>query len=434
MPPDAPTRVRRRVVGLIFGMVVINYMDRGNLAVAATGFGDELGLDALHRGLIFSAFGWAYATLQIPGGWLVDRVKPRTLYASICACWSVATLMQGFAGAFLQLFVLRLLVGLFEAPAFPTCNRVVTAWLPERERASAIGCYTSGQFVSLAFFTWALLWAQRAYGWHFVFVATGALGLIWSGVWLVFYRDPLASRSANRAEIDLIREGGGLVDMEAARTRAPSAGATRGDFALVLGRRKLWGIYLGQYAVTAIQWFFLTWFPTYLVKYRHFDFIKAGFLGSLPYVAAFAGILCSGFLSDLLVRRGVSPTTARKAPIIGGLLLSSAVIGANYVESHGLVILFMTVAMFGNGCASIAWVLISLVAPRRLLGLTGGVFNFIGQLSSITVPLVIGLLVRGSDFTPALTFVGAVGFAGALSYIFLVGPVERIADSSEAAP
>jgi ACS family D-galactonate transporter-like MFS transporter len=418
---------RVRVAGLLFGMVVINYMDRGNLAVAATGFGRDLGFDAVHLGLIFSGFGWAYAALQIPGGWLVDRVPPRLLYGCLCALWSVATLCQGLAGSFAALFALRLVVGMFEAPAFPTCNRVVTTWFPEGERATAIGCYTSGQFVSLAFFTSLLLFAQKVYGWRFVFTATGALGLAWSLVWMIFYRDPLASRTVSRAEIDHIRAGGALVDLET--TDRHSGSRLRwADLALVLSSRKLWGIYLGQYALTSIQWFFLTWFPTYLVKYRHIDFIKAGYVASLPYLAAFAGVLCSGLFSDLLVRRGVAPATARKIPIISGLLASAAIVGANYVTGRGPIIFFMTVAMFGNGFASIAWVLVSLAAPKRLIGLTGGVFNFIGQLSSFTVPAAIGFLVRGTDFTPALSFVGGLALCGALSYILLVGKIERIPD------
>jgi ACS family D-galactonate transporter-like MFS transporter len=178
--------------------------------------------------------------------------------------------------------------------------------------------------------------------------------------------------------------------------------------------------------VTATLWFFLTWFPTYLVEYRHLDFIKAGFLASLPFLAAFVGILASGFLSDFLMRRGVSATTARKVPVVSGLLLCTSIVGANYVEKPAWIILFLTIAGFGNGFSSIAWVFVSTLAPPRLLGLTGGVFNFFGNLSSIFVPLIIGLLVRGNNFAPGLVFVAALALIGALSYIFIVGRVERI--------
>jgi ACS family D-galactonate transporter-like MFS transporter len=423
-----PTRVRLRIAVMLFITIVINYLDRSNLSVAATDLARDLNFSAPRMGQVFSAFGWAYALLQIPGGWLVDRVRPRVLYATICALWSAATILQGFAGTFLALFGLRLLLGICEAPAFPICNRVVTTWFPDRERAAAIACYTSGQFVGIAFLLPVLAYTQKSLGWQYVFIFTGAAGLVWAALWYLFYRDPHDANGINDAEIDYIRRGGGLA---VARKEAVVAGRKISwrDWSLIVGQRKLWGVYLGQYAVTSTLWFFLTWFPTYLVKYRHMDFIKAGFLASLPFLAAFCGVLSSGFLSDFLIKRGVSPTVARKFPIITGLLLSTSVVGANYVSSPNWVIVFLTIAFFGTGFASITWVLVSSLAPRRLLGLTGGVFNFCGNLASITVPLIIGYLVKEDNFAPALVFVGGLGLLGALSYIFLVGRVERIADT-----
>jgi MFS transporter, ACS family, D-galactonate transporter len=188
----------------------------------------------------------------------------------------------------------------------------------------------------------------------------------------------------------------------------------------------LWGIFIGQFAVNSTLWFFLTWFPTYLVEYRGLSFIKTGFLSSLPFLAAFVGVLSAGFLSDFLVKKGVSKDKARKAPIITGLLLSTSIIGANYVDSPGLIVMFMSIAFFGNGFASITWVFVSLLAPKRLIGMTGGVFNFIGGTASIIIPIVIGFLVKGGNFAPALTFIACVTLMGALSFIFLVGKVERV--------
>jgi ACS family D-galactonate transporter-like MFS transporter len=194
----------------------------------------------------------------------------------------------------------------------------------------------------------------------------------------------------------------------------------------VLSHRKLWGIYIGQFAVNSTLWFFLTWFPKYLVDYRGLDFIKSGYWASIPYLAAFTGILCSGFLSDYLVKKGVSPAKARKRPIIIGLLLSAFILGANYVSLPGLIIFFMSLSFFGVGFASITWIFVSTLPPKHLINLTGGVFNFIGQLAGIIVPIVIGLLASGGSFAPALVFVAVLGLLGACSYIFLVGNVERI--------
>jgi MFS transporter, ACS family, D-galactonate transporter len=426
MPGNVLTQVRFRVAAMLFVTVAINYLDRSNLSVASIELARDLRLDPVHLGIIFSAFGWTYALFQIPGGWLVDRVGARPMYAAVCGLWSLATLAQGFAHTFLILLGLRLLLGLFEAPAFPICNKLATSWFPENERAAAIGFYTAGQYAGLAFLTFVLVRAQARLGWHYVFFITGAIGLAWSAFWYAFYRDPKHSGRLTAVERDHIQAGGGWVDGHPGSGR--SFAVSPGDLRHVLTKRKLWGIYIGQFALNAVPWFFITWFPTYLVTYRHFDFIKQGFSSSLPFVAAVCGVIAGGLLSDHLARRGVPASIARKGPIIGGMLLSTCVVGANYVDDPGWVIFFLTVAFFGNGFASITWVLVSLMAPRRLLGLTGGVFNFCGNLGGTITPFVIGVIVKYGGFGAALAFISAMALGGALSYIFLVGEVERVPD------
>ncbi|ANS29677.1 MFS transporter [Rhodococcus opacus] len=418
------SKARVLIAVMLFVTVVINYMDRANLSIAMPAIADEMDLSKAQQGLLLSAFGWTYAALQIPGGWLVDRIPPRLLYPACLILWSVATAFMGVIGGFVALIALRLLVGVFEAPAYPINNRVATAWYPERERATVIGFYTSGQFIGLALLTPFLSWLQSVLSWHWVFIVTGTIGAVWGAVWYAFYREPRDSR-ANDAEIDLIRDGGGLVDL-ADEQQPERPAVTRNDVATVLGRRKLWGIYLGQFCLTSTLWFFLTWFPTYLVEYRDMDYIKSGFLASLPFVAALVGVLFSGVFSDFLLRKGVSLGVARKGPIIVGLLLTVAMIGANFTDSTAMVIVFLSIAFFGNGLASITWSLVSALAPERLLGLTGGMFNFIGNLSSIATPIVIGLLVTDDSFAPGFVYMTVVTAVGVASYVFLVGRVERV--------
>ena len=424
MKSPATSRIRYGVAGMLFVTVAINYLDRGNLAVAATALARDLRLDPIHLAWIFSGFGWAYAFFQIPGGWLVDRVRPRVLFALVCGFWSLATLMQGFAGAFLALLGLRLLLGLFEAPSFPICNKLATAWFPEGERAGAIGFYTSGQFIGLGLLTPLLVLAQSRFGWRSVFVITGGIGLAWSAFWYFRYRDPDESARLSDREREHIRDGHGWANA------AGPAKFNLADLRFVLSQRKLWGIYIGQFALNSVPWFFLTWFPTYLVQFRHFDLAQTGISSALPYLAAVAGVLAGGVCSDLLVRRGVSASFARKAPIIAGMLLSTSVVGANFVTQQRWVVFFFTFAFFCNGFASITWILVSLLAPRRLIGLTGGVFNFFGNLASALVPLAIGVIVKHGGFAPALAFIAAVALGGVFSYLFLVGKVQRIPSST----
>jgi ACS family D-galactonate transporter-like MFS transporter len=415
------TRFRFMILAAVFVNVVINYMDRTNISVAGPYMMANLQLNSVQLGLIFSAFGWTYVALQIPGGILADRFSPRVVYTFCLICWSLVTIAQVFAKGFASLLGCRMAVGIFEAPAYPTNNRIVTSWFPNHERASAIGVYTSGQFLGLALLAPVLTSLQHYTGWKGLFIITGIAGIAWGTVWYFFYRDPGNHPGANEKELEYIEKGGGLTNR-----KKDSIQFKWSDLRQVFIYRKLWGIYIGQFCLGATMWFFLTWFPTYLVKYLGFDFLQSGFYTSIPYLSAFCGILLSGFLSDYLLKKGIAETTARKIPVVVGLLLTVFIIGANYTEKPAWIIAFMCIAFFGNGIASITWIFVSLLAPKHLLGLTGGVFNFIGGLSAVLIPLMIGLLVRGGSFTTALLTIGLIGIAGALSYIFLVGKVERI--------
>jgi ACS family D-galactonate transporter-like MFS transporter len=419
------TRVRYGMLGLVFINVMINYLDRSNLSVAAATLSKDLQLSTVEMGLIFSAFGWTYALLQIPGGLIADRFGPRVLYAFCLITWSITTLLQGFAKGFVSLFGLRLATGAFEAPCYPINNRIVTSWFPNHERASAIALYVSGQFIGLAFFTPVLVTIQYYFGWQGLFVITGLVGLIWGVVWYIFYRDPLDHSRVNKEELAYIEKGGGLISGKKNEAGQPSIWKWA-NVKQVFTNRTLWGIYIGQFAMNAMLWFFLTWFPTYLVQYRGLNFIKSGYLASIPFLAACAGLLLSGFLSDHLIKRGTSIGIARKTPIIIGLIVSASIVGANYSNNTGFIIFFMALAFFGAGMALISWVFVSILSPKHLIGLTGGVFNFMGNLASIIVPIVIGFLVKGGDFEPALIFIGALGLIGALSYIFLVGKITHV--------
>ena len=422
------SRTRYVITALLFITGVINYLDRTNLSITAPSLSAELKIDPVTMGWLFSAFGWTYTAMQIPGGWLADRVHPRIVYPLTILVWSVATFSLGFVAGIVSLFILRLAVGVFEAPSYIVNNRIVTTWFPERERATTIGIYISAQYVGLGFLTPVLVWIEAAHGWRSVFVLTGILGVIAAISWAAIYRDPSKFRGTNDAELDLIREGGGVPELSSrlVREQAGRKSFTWSDLVVVLSKKKLWGLYIGQFSYLASANFFLTWFPTYLVQYRHLDFIKAGFYASVPFLAGFGGVLVSGFISDALLRAGYSLSASRKIPVLTGIALSVLIVGAQFVESPGLIIMFLAIAFFGTGMASITWSYVSALAPERLIGLTGGVFNLFGGLSSIVIPIAIGYLVNGGSFAPALALCSGLAVVAACCYIFLVGRMERV--------
>jgi ACS family D-galactonate transporter-like MFS transporter len=254
-----------------------------------------------------------------------------------------------------------------------------------------------------------------------MFIATGLFGLVWAGCFRLLYREPHESR-ANAAEVELIRSGGGQMEWGDSREAGPVAIPA----SIAFRSRKMWGLLLAHMGETCANWFFLTWFPTYLVKYRHIQFIKVGFMATLPFLAAWIGVLLSGWLSDRMLRGGFSLSVARKVPIVTGMLLATSLIGANYVSSPALIITFMTVAFFGSGLAAISWSVVSSIAPVNLVGLASGTFNFVGTSMGVVVPLIIGFLVNSDDFSPALVFVGSMALLSVLSWTVVIGRIERI--------
>jgi MFS transporter, ACS family, D-galactonate transporter len=416
------TRIRYAILTLLFLGVVINYVDRANLALAIPLIGVDLHLNAVEKGLILSAFGWTYAFMQIPGGFVIDRLGPRLTYALSLGVWSIITGLQGLVRSAGVLIGLRFGLGISEAPAFPVNSRVVAAWFPNKERASAVGIYTAGEYVGLAFLTPVLALILANFGWQTMFIACGIVGFIYALIWFWRYRDPKHSRSANEAELNYIREGGGLAERALEHSKVNWSEALE-----LLKHRQLWGMYIGQFAAASTLWFFLTWFPSYLVTARHLSIIKVGLYAIIPYIAAFCGVLVGGVIADWLLRRGLSLGASRKIPITVGLLLASAIALSNYINSTELVITVMSIAFFGQGITGIAWTLVADTAPRELLGLAGGVFNFFANLGSIITPLVIGFVLAATNsFNYALTYMGVLALIGALSYIFIVGKVYRI--------
>ncbi|WP_160723948.1 MFS transporter [Bacillus sp. USDA818B3_A] len=416
------TNIRYIMLGMLFIVTAVNYIDRSALGVAAPVMKEDLYLDAVKLGLAFSAFNWAYTMFNIPGGWLLDRFGARKVYGTALLLWSTFTLFQGFISTLLALFILRFLVGIMEAPSFPGNSRLTTMWFPQHERGRAVSIYNSAQYFGLALFTPVMAWILQTFGWNHVFIVAGSAGIFMAILWFIVVREPSNHPRVNQAELDYINSGGGLANIETHKTKVKWS-----HVRLLLTNRQMIGIYIGQYALNTIVWFFLTWFPSYLVDEKGLTLMETGFAASIPYIGAFFGCILGGFLSDTLLKRGKSLAVARKTPIIAGFLLSSTIVLANYTQSTFAIILIMSIAFFAKGMAGLTWTLVGDMAPKELVGLSAGIFNTIGNTAGIVTPLVIGFILnKTNSFSGALVFVASILFIGALSYIFIVNKPQRI--------
>jgi ACS family glucarate transporter-like MFS transporter len=278
-----------------------------------------------------------------------------------------------------------------------------------------------------------MAWIAHGYGWRYVFFVMGGLGIIMGLVWIKTVYSPKEHPSINEAEFDYIREGGALVDLDAPRSglksdpRATDSGPKWDHIRQLLSNRMMIGVYLGQYCINTLTYFFLTWFPVYLVKERGLSILQAGFVATLPALCGFIGGVLGGVISDAILRKTGSLTMARKIPIVGGMLLSMSIIACNYVDGQALVVGFMALAFFGKGIGALGWAVVSDTSPKEAGGVSGGLFNSFGNLSSITTPIVIGYIVAATgSFNGALVFVGINALVAAVAYLVVVGKIERV--------
>jgi MFS transporter, ACS family, D-galactonate transporter len=416
-----PSRARILILALIAIATMINYLDRTVLGIAAPLFSRQFGIDARTLGFILSAFGWTYALAQIPGGALLDRIGVRITYYWSLTLWSAFTALQGLATGVWSMLFCRLGLGAAEAPCYPANSRVLNAWFPQGERARANATYSVGQYVGLGLLSPLLYWITEEFGWRALLIGVGITGILFGFVWLRFYSEPDAGR-ANAAELNHIRAGGGLA------SGSTSVGFSWKRIGFLLGKRQILGASIGQFCGNATLVFFVTWFPSYLAGELKMGWLKAGFFAMMPFIAASIGVLFGGALSDFLLRRTGSANIARKLPVIAGLCLAATSVLATVAGSNALVIMVLSIAFFGQGMVNLGWTLISDVAPRQLIGLTGGVFNFFANVASIVTPIVIGYTVAasGGSFRLALTFISALAIIGVLVYVFVIGDVKRV--------
>lgn len=422
------------IVSLLFFATAINYADRTVLSIAGPALAKSLDLNSVSMGYIFSAFGWSYVLAQLPGGWLLDRFGSRRIYAISLFVWSFFTFITGFTGflvgftAVVVLFILRFMLGIAEAPAFPANSRITVAWFPTKETGTAAALFNSAQYFATVLFAPLLGYIVHTYGWKYSFIFMGIVGFIFLLIFLKFIHAPKKSKYINPEELDYITKGGALVDMDhKVNDKTKNNEAPKWHYLRQLLKNRMFiGVYIAQYCINAITYFFITWFPVYLVQDRGMTILKAGIVAVLPAIFGFVGGNLGGLFSDYLFRKGASLSVARKVPIVFGMLISMSMILCNYTEVEWMVVAFMALSYFGKGVGALGWAVNADTAPKEITGLSGALFNTFGNLSSIVTPIAIGYIigVTGS-FNGALVFVSIHAFMAIVSYVFIVGKIQR---------
>jgi ACS family D-galactonate transporter-like MFS transporter len=409
---------RRWGVAWLLGVgVLINYFDRINLSVASDALHKEFGITALQFGYLSSAFNWTYTALQLPIGVLLDRFGVKRLGRIGAFLWSVATFGAALAPGAYTFFGMRLLLGIGEAPSFPSNAKAVGRWFPRHERSLATAMFDAAAKFGPAVGVLAVGGVAARFGWRWSFAVTGALSLLYFLVFAIYYRDPDEDPRLSTAEREYIRDG------ESAAP--PGKGASLG---YLLRQRKVIGLGVGFFGYSYCLYLLLYWMPTYFSSMK-LDTFHSLVYTSVPWVFATAvDLFVGGWLVDALVRRGHRDTAVRKTVLIVGTCFGLTIAGAMSTTNPTVALFWFSLALGGLATAApVGWSIPSLISPRDSVGKVSSILNFGIQSAGIASPIVTGYITGVThSFSHAFAVAAVLLLSGIPAYIFLLGKIEQV--------
>jgi MFS family permease len=409
-------------------LAVVTYIDRVSISFAEQSIRRDLGLTKVQMGWAFTAFGWAYALFEIPGGYFGDWIGPRAVLTRIVLWWSFFTAATGWAWNFVSLLVTRFLFGAGEAGCFPNLTKAFTTWLPENERVRAQGIMWLSARWGGAFTPPLVALVMSQVGWRHAFEIFGCLGVVWAFVFYRWYRNnPLENPALNPGERELLRE-----------SSKSAAGHGNVPWARFAGSLQVWMICLQYFCLSYGWYFYITWLPTYLREGRHLELTQTALLGILPLFCGGLGNPASVLLSAWMVRRtGNVARTRRTIAYIGFTGAAAFLLLSTRVDDPLLAMLAIGLASFSNDLVMPgAWAAAMDVGGTHA-GSLSGARNMWGNIGGAMSPLAIGYMLRWSGNNWNLTFYvsAAIYLMGIVCWRFLdsVTPLERESPSEPVA-
>ncbi len=418
-----PVPRRRWSIGLLLGSgVLINYLDRISLSVAAPQLHDSFGLTPIQQGWLLSGFFWSYALLQIPTGLVLDRFGVTRVNRISTLLWGIASVGTAFVSGFAGIMIARVVLGIAEAPGFPASAKATGTWFPRQERALATALFDAAAKFSNVIGVPLVGLAVVRLGWRWGFGITGLLSLLYFAAFVLIYRDPSQDRRLSRAEHEYIVAGG-------ATPEGPAPGGGPRLLGQLLRQRKVWGLSVGFAAYGYSFYLFLTWLPNYLVQSMHMSILHSAGFAAIPWACAtVSDLVVGGWLIDHLIGRGGDETVVRKTVLVVGMLFGLAVFGATLTRDPGWAIAWISVALSGLAAAApVGWSIPSLIAPQGGTATIGSIMNFGNNMMGVAAPVATGYAISLSG-SYALSFgiAGIVLLVGIVSYVFVLGRLEPI--------
>ena len=409
--------LRWLIIGLVFFVTVINYIDRMTISVLAPVITEDLGLSNTEFGAISVWFLIAYTLSQGVSGKVFDRFGTKLGFVFSVVLWSIAAMLHAFATGITSLSAFRFLLGIGEAGNFPGAAKVAAEWFPQKDRAFAQGIFNSGVALGSIVAPPLIVWLQLAYGWKTTFVATGALGFVWLVFWLLFYYPRSEHKWLTPQENEYI-EAGEVQETSSAKSIS---------YADLLKYKETWAIVLARFLVDPVWWLYIVWLPKYLFDARGFDLKQIGMFAWFPYVAAGVGSLFGGWLAKYLIGRGWSVDKTRKVIIGFSSLLMPAGIIAAYTDDSMIALAMISLVLFGFQ----VWInnvqtLPSDFFPSSSVGSVAGLGGVGAGIGAMIFIYSTGYVVDAYSYTPILVAAGLLAPIGTIVLFALAGKIKKV--------
>lgn len=406
------SQFRWYMVGMLFLALVINYMDRAALSVAMPFVTQSFALTPSEKGMVFSGFFIGYAAFNFIGGYLADRYGPKRVFLWAMCIWSALCALTATAFNFWSLLIVRALFGVGEGPVPTTANKVVNNWFPIRERARAVGINQAGGPLGGALAGPVIGFLALSLGWQWSFVIVGAIGLLWAIAWRFIATDhPADHPRVSPEELAEIQVG------RAETAAAKDAGESL-TLSAVLLRPAVLCTGFSLFCYNYILYFFMTWFPSYLVDAKGVSLAQMSWFTAFPWLVGACGMAAGGFLIDRIYQKTGRQLFSRKVVLVSCLVVAAACIGlSGRAESVSAVVIFMSVAIgFLMLTASAYWALIQDTVPSRFVGTAGGLMHGMGNCAGLFAPTLTGFIIEATGtYSAAFVVAGLLGLTGALT-------------------
>ncbi|MFA6075982.1 MAG: MFS transporter [Negativicutes bacterium] len=386
---------------------IMNYLDRVNLSMANTTIAGEFGFNSVQMGWLLSAFAISYMWTNLPMGWLVDKWGLGRIFLWSTLAWSVATVAGGFIQGFMSMFLIRILLGIAEAPFFICAGKVTQLYFADKERGLASSVVNMGPKIANGFAPPLITYMMLFMGWRGMFIALGLFGIVIAVLWLIYYR------------------GDNYKPPHAPIFKTASLVRNFSFNKLLWHPTTIW-LNLGNIGTSYVFWLYFTWLPTYLTKDRGMSLTTAGWIAAIPFLAGVLAVPIGGWISDKLIKRGMSTIKARLVPTVGGSLLAAvAVIPVNYVSSTTIAVALITISLFAGALrVGVLWALVGDISPREAVGTIGGIQNSASFIGGALAPLGTGYIIA---FTGSYDFVfvisGILCAISAICYAMIKRPI-----------